>query len=99
VCLAYKNICVHIRLVTATCVFSHVFHTFREDVLFYTAFSRFPMNTCCPSEESSAIVLTFYVVLLYFVDPIMYGVFHHQMYVELSIIDLGCFFLCWSLFL
>lgn len=46
-CHAFKNICVHISFVTAACIFSHVFHTFRENVLFYSAFSRFLMNTCC----------------------------------------------------
>jgi len=71
VCLAFRNICVHIQLVTATSIFSHAFHTFRENVLFYVAFSRFLTNTCCPSGVSSAIALTFYVVLLYSEDPLM----------------------------
>jgi hypothetical protein len=71
VCVLYLGTCVHIQLVIATSIFSHAFHTFRENVLFYVAFSRFRTNTCCPSGVSSAIVLTFYVVRLYPEDPFM----------------------------
>ena len=37
-CLAFKNICVHIQLVTATSIFSHIFHTFGENGLFLRCF-------------------------------------------------------------